>query len=84
MAKIKSIGNVAEGLIGIGYKEKEKQSSDNKEQEKAKISKSGLKQRGYYVTDEQYREIKRLAYERLTDTSFIVREAINEYIKNKS
>lgn len=84
MAKTKGLGNVAEGLIGTEYKNSEENPESSKNNaEKSKGSKKGLRQRGYYITDEQYREIKRHAYERLTDTSFIVREAIDEYIKGK-
>jgi hypothetical protein len=59
---------------------------DNKKEKTKKsrpfIKDGGYTQRAYYITDEQYTDIKLLAVYRDTDTSSIVREALKEYIKN--
>ena len=46
--------------------------------------KRGYMQRSYYITPNQNRIIKLLAAEDGTDTSSIVREAIQDYIQNRS
>jgi len=63
--------------------------SETKEEKTKKsrpfIKDGGYTQRAYYITDEQYTDIKLLAVYRDTDTSSIVREALKEYInKNKN
>jgi len=47
-------------------------------------TKAGLTQRGYYITKEQYKAIKRLAVETDRDTSELVREALDMYLKSKN
>ena len=39
--------------------------------------------RDSYITDEQYRELKILAVENDTDTSSLVREALDQFLNNK-
>ena len=45
------------------------------------IKTTTTKQKCYYITDVQYKTIKRIAIERDTDTSTIVREALDKYIE---
>ncbi len=47
------------------------------------IKDGGYSQRAYYITDEQYRELKILAVENDTDTSSLVREALDQFLNNK-
>lgn len=42
-------------------------------------TKTGLTQRAYYITEEQYKTLKFMAVEKSTDTSSIVREALDSY-----
>jgi len=59
-----------------------KQSDPKSKKSRPFIKDGGYTQRAYYITDEQYTDIKLLAVYRDTDTSSIVREALKEYIKN--
>ena len=47
------------------------------------IKDGGYSQRAYYITDEQYRELKILAVENDTDTSSLVREALDNFLNNR-
>lgn len=53
--------------------------TDNSMKEPEKVKKE-LKQRSYYITDEQFKAIKIRALEEETNTSKIVRDAINKYL----
>ena len=45
------------------------------------IKDGGYSQRAYYITDEQYKELKMLAVENDTDTSSLVREALSQFLE---
>ncbi len=47
------------------------------------IKDGGYSQRAYYITDEQYRELKILAVENDTDTSSLVREALDQFLNKR-
>ncbi len=47
------------------------------------IKDGGYSQRAYYITDEQYRELKILAVEKSTDTSSLVREALDQFLSKR-
>ena len=47
------------------------------------IKDGGYSQRAYYITDEQYRKLKILAVENDTDTSSLVREALDNFLNNR-
>ncbi len=47
------------------------------------IKDGGYSQRAYYITDEQYKELKILAVENDTDTSSLVREALDNFLNNR-
>lgn len=59
--------------------------SENKEVKKTRpfIKDGGYSQRAYYITDEQYKELKILAVENDTDTSSLVREALDNFLNNR-
>jgi len=86
-----NINETAKKFMSSNDKDEKKEKSSNKQsetkEEKTKnsrpfIKNGGYTQRAYYITDEQYTDIKLLAVYRDTDTSSIVREALKEYIKN--
>jgi hypothetical protein len=86
-----NINETAKKFMSSNDKDEKKEKSSNKQsetkEEKTKNSRpfikdGGYTQRAYYITDEQYTDIKLLAVYRDTDTSSIVREALKEYIKN--
>lgn len=45
------------------------------------IQSSGYQQRAYYISDEQYKKLRLLAVERDTDTSSLVREALENFLE---
>ena len=47
------------------------------------IKDGGYSQRAYYITDEQYRELKILAVKNDTDASSLVREALDQFLNRK-
>ena len=47
------------------------------------IKDGGYSQRAYYITDEQYKKLKILAVEKDTDTSSLVREALDNFLNNR-
>ncbi len=47
------------------------------------IKDGGYSQRAYYITDEQYRKLKILAVENDTDTSSLVREALDQFLNKR-
>ncbi len=59
--------------------------SENKEVKKTRpfIKDGGYSQRAYYITDEQYRKLKILAVENDTDTSSLVREALDQFLNKR-
>ncbi len=59
--------------------------SENKEVKKTRpfIKDGGYSQRAYYITDEQYRKLKILAVENDTDTSSLVREALDQFLNKE-
>lgn len=75
MAKSKFTETAAEKFLS----QKLPQKQESKTGIEPKKSDVKLSQRGYYITDEQYKKIKLLAVEKDTDTSSIVREAIDKY-----
>lgn len=93
----KSFGNMADGLFTDQTTPKIPESTMIKEQapkkpelknsekletkQKRPSTKSGLVQRAYYIKDEQYKALKLIAIEKETDTSSLVREALDTYIK---
>ena len=85
-----NINETAKKFMSSNDKDEKKEKSLNKKtetKEQAKKSRpfikdGGYTQRAYYITDEQYTDIKLLSVYRDTDTSSIVREALKEYIKN--
>lgn len=58
---------------------------ENKEVKKTRpfIKDGGYFQRAYYITDEQYKKLKILAVENDTDTSSLVREALDNFLNNR-
>lgn len=58
-------------------------SIEKKETKKTRpfIKDGGYSQRAYYITDEQYKELKMLAVENDTDTSSLVREALSQFLE---
>lgn len=48
------------------------------------IKDGGFSQRAYYIPEDQYTNIKLLSVVRNTDTSSIVREALQEYLDKNS
>lgn len=59
--------------------------SENKEVKKTRpfIKDGGYSQRAYYITDEQYKKLKIIAVENDTDTSSLVREALDNFLNNR-
>lgn len=59
--------------------------SENKEVKKTRpfIKDGGYFQRAYYITDEQYKKLKIIAVENDTDTSSLVREALDNFLNNR-
>ena len=45
------------------------------------IKKNGCQQRQYYITDEQHKKLKLLAVNNNTDTSSLVRKALEEFLQ---
>ena len=94
MAKTRmNINDTAKKFITPSEKEVEEKEETIKKQEKTKtktkntrpfIKDGGFSQRAYYITEDQYTNIKLLSVVRNTDTSSIVREALKEYLEKNN
>jgi len=83
MAKGKdSFNEMARGLFS-NEANNEKEPIDRKSKTPT-IKSTGYKLRQYYISEEQYKAIKRLAVERDTNASFIVRTAIDSYLESNN
>ena len=60
-------------------KEEEKE-IQKQERTRPYIQSGGYQQRAYYITDEQYKNLKILAVKNDTDTSSLVREALSQFL----
>ena len=58
----------------------EKKETKKQERTRPYIQSGGYQQRAYYITDEQYKNLKILAVKKDTDTSSLVREALNQFL----
>lgn len=58
----------------------EEKEAKKQERTRPYIQSGGYQQRAYYITDEQYKDLKILAVKKDTDASSLVREALNQFL----
>lgn len=66
--------------VEVKTSEKEDNKSGKVERTRPFIQSSGYQQRAYYISDEQYKKLRLLAVEKDTDTSSLVREALENFL----
>lgn len=75
--------NDEEKNMEVKINEKRNNKTEKTERTRPYIQSSGYQQRAYYISDEQYKELKLLAIEHDTDTSSLVREALDQFLNRK-
>ena len=78
---ISGLSKNEEQEVEVKTSKKEDSKSEKVERSRPFIQSSGYQQRAYYISDEHYKMLKLLAVERDTDTSSLVREALENFLE---